>query len=112
MDMSGENGVVRHTFISDADAKTDALEFKPYVEGLASLITNPDTETPLTVGVLGSWGTGKTSLLRQLRDTLEDPNGPAPFDGRSDNHTLWLNVWELSLQGNLTRSFLQALLTD
>jgi len=99
------------TFISDADAEDDALAFEPYVQGLVNLIADRTTEAPLTLGVLGSWGTGKTSLLRQIRRKLRD--GPRQFDHRkTSDRTLWINVWELSLQGDLTRSFLQTLLTE
>lgn len=48
----------------------DRLEFGRYVTALTEVITNDATETPFTVGVFGAWGSGKSSLLKILNETL------------------------------------------
>ncbi len=49
------------TFIlDDLPTDTDALDFQPYVDTPVDIIQTGST--PLTVGVFGSWGSGKTSL--------------------------------------------------
>src|SRR4051794_72652 len=50
----------------------DLLRFGRFVEPLASVLASPDTMTPLTVGIFGSWGSGKSSLLQLLQDSLEN----------------------------------------
>ena len=45
-----------------ANGETDALDFTPYGETLADIIQTGDT--PLTIGVFGTWGSGKTSLMK------------------------------------------------
>jgi len=52
------------------DQERDFLEFGRYLTPLESLLSNPDTETPFTVGIFGPWGSGKTSLLRLLESKL------------------------------------------
>jgi hypothetical protein len=43
--------------------------------------------TPLTVGMQGEWGTGKTSLMHVVREIMEEKNVA----------TSWVNTWEYSM---------------
>ncbi|MFQ5343013.1 MAG: P-loop NTPase fold protein [Anaerolineae bacterium] len=38
------------------------FQFQAYANTLARIIVNPNTATPLTIGISGEWGTGKTTL--------------------------------------------------
>ncbi len=49
----------------------DLLGFDVYVQALSKFIASPDTSTPLTIGIDGQWGSGKTSLMQMIRDTLD-----------------------------------------
>jgi WD40 repeat protein len=59
---------------SDRWTTSDALGHEIYAEALAQLIRNPDTEPPLAISIKGEWGSGKTSLMRMVRERLD----PAP----------------------------------
>jgi hypothetical protein len=48
----------------------DQLQFNRFVTTLTEVITNDATETPFTVGVFGAWGSGKSSLLKMLNQSL------------------------------------------
>ena len=48
------------------------------------------TETPITVGIQGVWGSGKTSLLYSIYHTFETEQ-PTTFK------QIWINSWEYSL---------------
>ena len=67
----------------------DLLKVEKYSHALSNFITNSDT--PITIGLQGEWGTGKTSLMSLL---LEDFS-------RSDREisiaTSWVNTWEYSM---------------
>lgn len=63
----------------------DRLKSKRYAETLAEFIQRSDT--PLTVGLQGEWGTGKTSMMYMLREILEKQNVA----------TSWVNTWEYSM---------------
>lgn len=52
--------------VNDQPTETDALDFTPYVETLADIIQTGNT--PLTIGVFGGWGSGKTSLMKMVRN--------------------------------------------
>ena len=63
----------------------DLLNVEKYSTALSNFITKSDT--PITVGLQGEWGTGKTSLMSLL---LEDFN--------SQNIACsWVNTWEYSM---------------
>src|SRR5438045_192743 len=96
----------KNTYISDKPSATDFLDFNPYVEGLASLISAPETETPITIGITGSWGGGKTSLMEQLE---KEVHRQAKERKAFDLKCLWINVWQVSQQGEGGQALLQAL---
>jgi uncharacterized protein YjbI with pentapeptide repeats/Cdc6-like AAA superfamily ATPase len=55
---------------NDRAVGEDYLNFKDYVEAFVELIRSPDTTPPLTIGIFGSWGTGKSFLLGQIEHEL------------------------------------------
>lgn len=56
----------------------DLLGYRPYAEAIAAFIRHRDTRPPLTIGVKGPWGAGKTSLMRMVRAALDPPEGSDP----------------------------------
>jgi len=100
--------------------RDDQFGFQDYAEVLARRTVEADT--PLTIGVYGRWGSGKTSLMRLIeaevqrrgqRLKTEPPAGAtSPIPAGSQIETLWINVWKLSNQEQLWNAFLQALLTQ
>jgi hypothetical protein len=59
---------------------TDAAGHAAYADAVARAIQHKDTQPPLTIGIKGAWGSGKTSLMRMVQDRLEWPTGRAPDD--------------------------------
>lgn len=48
----------------------DLLNFSRYSRPLANLIADSQTQTPLTIGIYGQWGNGKTTLMQLIRQAL------------------------------------------
>lgn len=46
-------------------------------------------ETPMTVAIQGEWGSGKTSMMNQIKGNL--------CDNEKEYHSIWLNTWQYSL---------------
>jgi hypothetical protein len=63
----------------------DLLKVNRYTQALTHFIQNSDT--PITIGLQGEWGTGKTSLMYMLREELE----------KQQVATSWVNTWEYSM---------------
>ncbi|MFL5801618.1 MAG: P-loop NTPase fold protein [Roseiflexaceae bacterium] len=51
----------------------DQLGYIVYIEALQAFICSQDTTTPLTIGIDGAWGSGKTSLMRMVQNELDEP---------------------------------------
>ena len=71
----------------------DHLKISPYKNALVEFIKT--TRTPITIGIQGDWGSGKTSLLNQIWNDLD----PVNKDDNEDNniYQIWVNSWEHSL---------------
>ena len=82
------------------EAADDRFGFRDCVGVLANRAATADT--PLTIGIFGRWGSGKTSLMKLMQKRA---------GGKPAVKTLWINVWQLSNQEELWNAFLQALLT-
>jgi len=55
---------------SDEARKADTLNLLPYAEALRDFIH--ECETPMTIGIQGDWGIGRTSLMNMLRGSEGD----------------------------------------
>ncbi|MBC7226944.1 MAG: hypothetical protein H5T61_06895 [Thermoflexales bacterium] len=84
-------------YYTDRPSDVDALGFADYRPALVEVITRG--ETPLTIGIFGSWGTGKTSLLRMLRKDLQRRTTP-------HFRTVWFTAWKYERTEALWRAFI------
>lgn len=66
----------------------DLFEIQKYQNALTDFIRKADT--PLTIALQGEWGSGKTSLMNVLKNSLCDQSD-SPF------YAVWLNTWQFSL---------------
>jgi hypothetical protein len=48
------------------------FQFERYADTFARIIAAQDTRTPLTIGVHGDWGSGKTTLMRRIQAKLDE----------------------------------------
>ena len=89
------------TILSDSPRiEPDLLDFKRYVEPLVEIITGSNTETPFTIGIFGSWGTGKTTLMQIVEGQVQQNN---------NYPTVWFNPWLYQTEDNLIVPLLQTI---
>jgi WD40 repeat protein len=55
---------------SDRESALDLLGFTGDVDSMAALITDRETRPPLAIALLGRWGSGKSSFMRQLQERV------------------------------------------
>ncbi|HXW44437.1 MAG TPA: P-loop NTPase fold protein [Streptosporangiaceae bacterium] len=88
---------------NDAVGGEDRLGFRYYVDAFADLITSPFTQPPLTIGIFGSWGMGKSFLLEHIERQIGERQQPGgtepPSEAKSSPlkiHVVPFNAWEFS----------------
>ena len=69
-----------------APGSTDNLDIKIHSKSLIDFVQQ--TNTPITVGIQGEWGSGKTSLLNSIYHA---------YSSESTFKQIWINSWEYSL---------------
>ncbi len=74
----------RLEIFGDSPTTEDGLGFDDYADILLELIGNFDVRSPLTIGIHGRWGSGKTSLMRMVEAKFGDDEGVK---------TIWFNAW-------------------
>jgi len=87
-----------HKLLSDEPiletARTDNLQFGPAAEALAQAALH--TDSPMTIGVFGNWGSGKTSLMRLMYEIVDghgkDQRAAVP---------VWFNAWQYEREEHL-----------
>ena len=75
---------------------TDNLDINIHTEALIDFIT--ETSTPITVGIQGEWGSGKTSLINAIYHS---------FESNVECKQIWINSWEYSLLSTPEESLLK-----
>ena len=55
----------------DNASTVDMLSYKPYAKLIHNIVTN-ERMNPLTIGLFGSWGVGKSTLLKLIEKEITD----------------------------------------
>ena len=75
---------------------SDNLDINIHSKALIKYVA--DTTTPITIGIQGEWGSGKTSLLNSIYHH---------FDTEVSFKQIWINSWEFSLLSTPEESLLK-----
>jgi AAA+ ATPase superfamily predicted ATPase len=84
--------------LSDKPTVEDQLNFSDYKDILVEIAQSSDT--PITVGVFGEWGSGKTSLMMMVEKELR----------AAGTYTVWFNAWKYEKEDALWRALILRIL--
>lgn len=83
------------TIFTDNPADDPTSDFDTYAETIADLVKY--SEPQFTVGIYGDWGTGKTTLMKKIRQVLdwnkEEEGTNYKYDKDKKVITIWFNAW-------------------
>jgi hypothetical protein len=98
--MTEENALLTKSEKPLGIGEEDLLGFASMEAAITRIIRNPQLELPLTIVVSGTWGSGKSSMMNRIRESLQQP----PLDRRF--MTTWFNAWHLQGEASLLNTFL------
>ena len=92
--------VPRTGSVNDAPTDHDLLDYRQLTDPIAQHILSLEpNQTPLTIGVYGEWGSGKTSFLRMIDSELRK-GGVRP---------VWFHAWKYEREENLWAALIQTI---
>ncbi|SEL21383.1 MULTISPECIES: KAP family P-loop NTPase fold protein [unclassified Butyrivibrio] len=89
---------------TDVASVEDLFDIGQYTKGLTEFISA--CRTPMTISIQGAWGTGKTTVMNIVRDSLKQCD---------DIQMIWFNTWQFSqfhMDDELALSFLEYLCSE
>jgi hypothetical protein len=91
-----------------SDQSKDAFGHKHYADVLANLIEAAHHLPPFSIGLLGSWGTGKSTIKELYIDALERDQTGGRGKRRKDRiHTITFNAWRYGGDEDIKRALLR-----
>ena len=84
------------------DLDEDYLQQEKFVNRLKSVITDYNSQDSLTIQLRGEWGSGKSSVLNMLKNSLEEDSEKGPL-------VMYFNPWNFSTKNELIKSFFKEL---
>jgi hypothetical protein len=78
----------------------DLLGFSAVESAITRIIRNPLLDLPMTIVISGNWGSGKSSMMNRIRESLQHRKLRRRF------MTSWFNAWHLQGEANLLNTFL------
>ena len=69
------------------------FNFDIYSDVISNIVSSPQNRTPLSIAINGKWGSGKTSLMKTIRQKLDSKS-------KNENErqviTIWFDAWKYS----------------
>lgn len=82
---------------SDAPGGIDRLSLELEIRALSALVASRDTKTPMSIGLFGNWGSGKSFFMQKMDEQIREFRRDAETDATSPYCSgimqLWFNAW-------------------
>ena len=84
-----------HGYVSDLPGGEDRLDIQGEVVALCDVVTDPNVQPPLAVGLFGEWGSGKSFFMEKMREHIDGNSAELADVGRSIVQ-IRFNAWHYS----------------
>jgi len=101
------NDIKPVTIINDNPEEDSIMfGFHTYAKTITELIVNKDNATPLVIGIYGSWGSGKTTLMALVRNQLKSK---VYADKKRFRYakTIWFQAWKYGNENEILAALIE-----
>jgi gamma-glutamyl hercynylcysteine S-oxide synthase len=91
---------------NDTPSPEDTFHFAAYAKTISDIIAAKHNETPLTIGIFGSWGSGKTSLMQLIRRNLDTYKKDENFRRCK---TVWFQAWKYADEDKILAALIEVI---
>ncbi len=107
------------TYASDTTVGPDLIGITREVEAMASLVSAWSVEPPLSIGLFGEWGSGKTFFMQKMKERVRDIASEARKSGQGQRAfgyyknivQVEFNAWHY-VEGNLWASLVEHIFSN
>lgn len=75
-----------HILVNDEEFEKDLLDYKSFIDSLYNLIIVSNPKKSFKIGLIGPWGSGKSSVVRELQRKLES-------NEFNNTKIIWFSCW-------------------
>jgi len=105
--MSDQEKNYSRIYADNPIAKAKEFDFEAYAKTLADIILYKENETPITIGIHGEWGSGKTSLMKSIKEKLENSS---VNENTRKCKCIWFNVWKYADEESILTAIINRIL--
>ena len=80
-----EKDHIQAIMLTDAPSGEDTLNIEDHITGLSNFLVQ--CQSPMTVSIQGEWGTGKSSVMLQVKQKIEEED---------EALNIWFDTWQFS----------------
>lgn len=85
------------------------FNFDIYADSLSKIVLNKENKTPFTIAINGKWGSGKTTLMRTLKNKLDSST---PNNQTRKVKTVWFDAWKYSECDSMLAALIREILEE
>ena len=98
----------------DNETTNDLIGFRVHADLIRTVVTNA-VMLPITIGIFGDWGGGKTSIMKMLEHDLDPDHWPAGSSERKQYESIavvYVNTWLFEGYDDAKAALLNAILSE
>ena len=89
--------------LAEGQEWVDRFNFPFQLGAIYDILRHPETSTPLTIGIYGDWGTGKTSAMKWLEGLLKTWNKDGDAKPKVKTIPVWFYPWKYQTREDVWR---------
>lgn len=96
-----------HIISDEPDGESSNFRFDAYANTISNLIAYKENKTPLVISIYGSWGSGKTTLMKKVQEQLATFPKDKDKEKQRPCKTVWFQAWKYSEEDSILAALVE-----